>query len=72
MLRLYAAIEANARVPALLRRALADDRRQVEALLREWDQGTPPTTDAYRTLLLASIRLQAALWHPSGWWFALW
>ena len=72
MMRLYAAIEANTRVPALLRRALADDRRQVEALLREWDQGTPPTTEAYRTLLLASIRLQAALWHPSGWWFALW
>jgi hypothetical protein len=44
----------------------------VEALLRDWDQGTPPTTDAYRSLLLASIRLQAALWHPSGWWFALW
>src|SRR5262249_12460912 len=47
MLRLYPAIEANPRVPSLLRRALADDRRQVEMLLHDWDQGTPPTTEDY-------------------------
>jgi len=72
LLRLYGAIEASQRVSWLLRRALAADRRRVERLLESWEQGVRPTSDAYRSLLLASIRVQAALWHPSGWWFALW
>ena len=60
------------RAPWLLRRALAADRRRVEKLLQSWDQGVSPTPKSYRVLQLASIRIQAALWHPSGWWFALW
>jgi len=72
ILRLYGAIDASQRVSWLLRRALAADRRQVERLLESWEQGVSPTPDTYRSLLLASIRVQAALWHPSGWWFALW
>ena len=72
LLRLYAAIDASERVPWLLRRALAADRRRVEKLFVSWDQGGGPTAKSYRTLQLASIRVQAALWHPSGWWFALW
>ncbi len=72
LLRLYGAIDASARVSWLLRRALAADRRRVEKLRESWDLGVPPTSDSYRALQLASIRVQAALWHPSGWWFALW
>jgi len=72
LLRLYGALDTSARVPWLLRRALAADRRRVEKLLESWDQGVSPTLKSYRALQLASIRAQAALWHPSGWWFALW
>lgn len=72
LLRLYGAIDANERVAWLLRRALAADRRRVEQLLADWEQGARPTDATYRTLLLAAIRAQATLWHPSGWWFALW
>jgi peptidase M28-like protein len=72
LLRLYGAIDAGGRVPWLLRRALAADRRRVEDLLEGWDHGINPTAQSYRMLQLASIRVQAALWHPSGWWFALW
>jgi peptidase M28-like protein len=72
LLRLYGAIDTSARVSWLLRRALAADRRRVEKLLESWNRGVSPTPKSYRTLQLASIRVQAALWHPSGWWFALW
>ena len=72
LLRLYGAIDANERVGWLLRRALATDRRRVEQLLESWERGVSPTPERYRVLQLASIRVQAALWHPSGWWFALW
>jgi len=72
LLRLYGAIEASKRVSWLLRRTLAADRREVEKLLAGWERGMRPTPESYRVLLLASIRVQAALWHPSGWWFALW
>ena len=72
LLRLYGAIDTSGRVPWLLRRALASDRRRVEGLLDSWDHGVQPTSESYRALQLASIRVQAALWHPSGWWFALW
>ena len=72
MLRLYEAINANGRVPWLLRRALAADRRRVEKLLQSWDDGATPTPESYRALQLAALRIQAALWHPTGWWFALW
>jgi hypothetical protein len=72
LLRLYGAIDASERVSGLLRRALAADRRRVEKLLETWEQGVSPTLETYRALQLASIRVQAALWHPSGWWFALW
>src|SRR5262245_26303291 len=72
LLRLYGAVEASGRVAWLLRRALATDRRRVEQLLESWDRGVSPTPESYRALQLASIRVQAALWHPSGWWFALW
>jgi hypothetical protein len=44
----------------------------VERLLESWEHGVSPTVQSYRVLQLASIRVQAAMWHPSGWWFALW
>ena len=72
VLRLSEAVDRNDRLASLLRRSLAADRRRVAQLLASWDQGAVPTPAEYRELLLASIRVQAALWHPSGWWFALW
>ena len=69
---LLQALEDHPRVGSLLGSALARDRRLVERLLAEWERGEPPTPATYRALLLASLRVQAALWHPSGWWFALW
>ena len=72
LLRLYGAIDSTGRVPWLLRRALDADRRRVEQILESWDRGVSPTPATYREIQLASIRVQATLWHPSGWWFALW
>ena len=72
LLRLYGAIDKSERVAWLLRGALARDRRRVEQLLESWDRGVSPTPESYRALQLASIRAQAALWQPAGWWFALW
>jgi hypothetical protein len=72
LLRLYGGIDSTGRVPWLLRRALDADRRRVEQILESWDRGDSPTLASYRKVQLASIRVQATLWHPSGWWFALW
>jgi hypothetical protein len=72
LLRLYEGIGEGTHLPWLLRRALRADRRRVAQLLRSWESGTGPEPRAYRTLQLASLRVQAAMWHPSGWWFALW
>ncbi len=70
--RLYPAAGDGAQFPWLLRRALAKDRARAAALLQAWEAGARPSVREYRELQLASLRLQAALWHPSGWWFALW
>ena len=70
--RMAAGLGQVTRFPWLLRRALAADRRTVERLLHRWEEGTPPTVDSYRTLQLASLRLQGAMWRPATWWFALW
>jgi Peptidase family M28 len=72
VLRLHDGIGEGARFPWLLRRALRADRQRVTELLRSWEAGTRPTPEDYRALQLAGLRVQAALWHPSGWWFALW
>jgi hypothetical protein len=72
LLRLLQALDGHPRVGPLLAAALARDRRLVEQLQAAWERGEPPTPATYRALLLASLRAQAALWHPSGWWFALW
>ncbi len=72
VLRLYAAAADGTQFPWLLRRALGADRARVQELLRRWEAGRKPAAAEYRFLQLASLRLQAALWHPSGWWFALW
>ena len=72
LLRMSASVETSTRFPWPLRRALAADRRAVEALLRRWEAGEAPTPESYRTLQLASTRLQAAQWRPGGWYFALW
>jgi len=72
VLRLSEALDRSDRLAWMLRRALAGDRRRIARLLASWEQGVAPTPMEYRQLLLASIRVQAALWHPSGWWFALW
>jgi hypothetical protein len=72
LLRLHDGIGEGARFPWLLRRALRADRQRATELLRRWESGTRPEPRDYRTLQLAALRVQAALWHPRGWWFALW
>ena len=72
VLRLCASIGDGSQFPWLLRRALAADRARVQALLHAWEAGAAPTAAEYRELTLIALRLQAALWHPAGWWFALW
>jgi len=72
VLRLYASVGNGSHLPWLLRRAVMADRARVQALLRAWEAGAAPTAAEYRELALMLLRLQAAVWHPSGWWFALW
>jgi hypothetical protein len=72
VLRLYASIGSGSQFPWLLRRALAADHARVQVLLQAWEGGAPPTAADYRELTLMALRLQAAVWHPAGWWFALW
>ena len=72
LLRLYAGTGSGFQFPWLLRRALTADRSRVQALLQAWEAGAVPTADEYRKLILMALRLQAAQWHPGGWWFALW
>lgn len=72
LLTLYRAIGDGREFPGLLRRALTEDQKRVKELSRSWAAGEEPSQFNYRELLLASLRIQAALWHPSGWWFALW
>jgi hypothetical protein len=72
LLKMSAGFEKSRRFSGLLKRAIAADRRWVEDMLRQWDAGVAPTPDTYRELQLASLRIQAAIWHPSGWYFALW
>jgi hypothetical protein len=71
-LRLYTRIESGPHFPWLLRRALAADHARVQALLHAWETGAAPTAAEYRKLTVMALRLQAALWDPAGWWFALW
>jgi len=72
LLKMSSGFAASRRLPWLLRRALAADRRWVEETLRQWDAGVAPTPETYRELQLASLRIQAAIWRPSGWYFAFW
>ncbi len=72
VLRLYAGIGEGSHLTRLLRRAVTGDRARVQALLRSWEAGAAPTAAEYRKLILMAMRLQAAAWDPSGWWFALW
>jgi len=72
LLKMSSGSAASARFRWLLRRALAADRRWVEERLAEWNAGVAPTPETYRELQLASLRIQAALWRPGGWYFALW
>ncbi len=71
-LRVYATTGTGSQFPWLLRRALVADRARVQALVHAWEAGAAPTAAEYRELTLMALRLQAALWHPAGWWFALW
>jgi hypothetical protein len=70
--RFYASTRSNTHFSWLLRRALIADRGRVQALLDAWEAGAAPTPAEYRELTLMALRLQAALMHPGGWWFALW
>jgi hypothetical protein len=72
VLRLYASVGSGSQFPWLLRRAVMVDRARVQALVHAWEAGDAPTTAEYRELTLMASRLQAAVWHPAGWWFALW
>jgi len=72
VLRLCASIGDGSQFPWLLRRALRADRARIQALLRAWEAGAAPTDAEYRELALMTLRLQAAYWHPTGWWFAVW
>ncbi len=70
--RLLSALGEGARFPPMLRRALLADRRRVEAILARLEACGTAEPGEYRALQLACVRVQAAMWHPSGWWFALW
>ena len=72
ILRVYTNTGTGSQFPWLLRRALVADRARVQALLHAWEAGAAPTAAEYRELTLIALRLQGALWHPAGWWFALW
>jgi len=72
LLHLSATAGDGTQFPWLLRRAIGADRARVQELLRMWEAGRQPAAAEYRFLQLASLRLQAAVWHPPGWWFALW
>lgn len=72
VLRLYAGVGTGSHLPWLLRRAVMADRTRVQELVRAWEGGAAPTAGEYRELALMVLRLQAAVWHPTGWWFALW
>jgi hypothetical protein len=71
-LRVYTNTGTGSQFPWLLRCALVADRARVQALVHAWEAGAPPTAAEYRELTLMALRLQGALWHPAGWWFALW
>jgi hypothetical protein len=72
LLRLSESAGDGSQFPWLLRRALDADRARAQALLHSWESGATPTVAEYREVILMALRLQAALWHPPGWWFALW
>lgn len=72
VLRLCASIGDGFQFPWFLRRALLADRARIQALVHAWEAGAAPTDAEYRELALITLRLQAAHWHPTGWWFALW
>jgi hypothetical protein len=71
-LRVSTTTGSGSQFPWLLRHALVTDRARVEALVHAWEAGAAPTAAEYRELTLMALRLQGALWHPAGWWFALW
>jgi len=70
--RLLGALGDGNRFPGMLRRALLADRRRVEAIQTRLESGGTAQPEEYRAIQLACLRAQAAMWHPSGWWFALW
>lgn len=72
ILCIYTTTGTGSQFPWLLRRALFADRARVQALVHAWEAGAAPTAAEYRELTLMALRLQGALWHPAGWWFALW
>lgn len=72
LVRLSTSVGDGSQFPWLLRRALRADRARVQALRHAWEQGVAPTQAEYRELALMTLRLQAALWRPDGWWFAVW
>jgi len=72
VLRLCASIGDGSQFPWILRRALLADCSRIHALLHAWEAGGAPTDAEYRDLALMTLRLQAAHWHPTGWWFAVW
>jgi hypothetical protein len=72
LLRLHARMGDVAAFPWLLRRSLRADRARIEERLRAWEAGAAPTAGEYREVTLMALRLQAAAWHPAGWWFGLW
>lgn len=45
---------------------------RARAYIHAWEAGAAPTAAESRELALMALRLQAAVWHPSGWRFALW
>ncbi len=71
VLRLHEGIDPGAH-PALLRSALRSDRRTMESLRTRLRAGESISHGDYHDIQLAAIRVQAAAFHPSGWWFALW
>ncbi len=73
LLRSFDALLADADAfPWLLARRLESDRDCTREILARSEAGEELDDGDYRRLQLASIRFQAAVWHPGGWWFAFW
>jgi len=69
---LHASTGNGSQFPWLLRRALAADRARVQALLTPGRPAPRPPPRSTGSSPSSPCACRPPLWHPAGWWFALW